>query len=462
MKSTLLKRSALALAVAMACSAVQANGTGEIETLRKDMRELRDMNRKYEERLQQLEKRLAETEGKAVQASAPAAAPAAPVTAAQSSVSQTAYNPEVSLILQGRYVESDLEEKHIPGFLAGGHDHGSPRGFSLDHTELVMSASVDPYFRGFVNLAIADEEVEIEEAWFQTLALGSGLTLKGGRFLSGIGYINEQHPHAWDFADQNLAYQAMFGEHYISDGLQLKWIVPASLLIEFGVEAGRGSGFPGSDTNDNGFGSWSAFAHVGGDVGESHSWRAGASYLKTDARDREGHTEDINEAEAETLFSGDSTVWGLDFIWKWAPDGNPRERNFKFQAEYLKRDEDGELSCLDNSADGGACTGMADAYSSVQSGWYAQGVYQFMPRWRVGYRYDRLDPGTPDYGANDEAIERSYYHPYRHSVMADYSPSEYSRFRLQYTRDESMEDAADNMWVLQYIMSLGAHGAHKF
>jgi outer membrane receptor protein involved in Fe transport len=225
-------------------------------------------------------------------------------------------------------------------------------------------------------------------------------------------------------------------------------------LVEFGVEAGRSSGFPGSDTNDNGFGSWSAFAHVGGDAGESHSWRAGASYLSTDARDREAHTGDINEVEAETLFTGDSKVWGLDFVWKWAPDGNPKERNFKFQAEYLKRDEDGELTCLDNSADGGVCTDVADAYSSAQSGWYAQGVYQFMPRWRVGYRYDRLDPGTPDYGANNETIEMTDYHPYRHSVMADYSPSEFSRLRLQYTRDESMQDAGDNLWIVQYIMSL--------
>ena len=28
--------------------------------------------------------------------------------------------------------------------------------------------------------------------------------MKGGRFLSGIGYQNEIHPHAWDFADAPL------------------------------------------------------------------------------------------------------------------------------------------------------------------------------------------------------------------------------------------------------------------
>ena len=51
--------------------------------------------------------------------------------------------------------------------------------------------------------------------------------------------------------------------------------------------------------------------------------------------------------------------------------------------------------------------------------------------------------------------------PKRVSAMFDYSHSEYSRFRLQYNRDESYP-VADNQWFLQYIMSLGAHGAHRF
>jgi hypothetical protein len=358
---------------------------------------------------------------------------------------------------------ADIEDPHITGFLPAGHEHGgAERGFSLDHTELVLSASVDPYFRGYTNLAIADEEVEVEEAWFQTLGLGHGFTLKGGRFLSGIGYINEQHPHQWDFSDQSLAYQALFGEHYINDGLQLKWVAPTEQFIDLGLEVGRGANFPGTDQNKNGFGSWAAFAHVGGDVGDSHSWRAGVSYLDAEAEEREGHLDDINDVEAESLFTGDSKVWLADFVWKWAPDGNPKARNFKFQAEYFTRDEDGELACEDNSAEGGACTGLASGYTSEQSGWYAQGVYQFMPHWRVGYRYDRLDSGDVDFGANGAVVEDVDYEPSRQSVMLDYSPSEFSLFRLQYARDESMQGETDDQLTLQYIMSLGPHGAHKF
>ena len=46
--------------------------------------------------------------------------------------------------------------------------------------------------------------------------------------------------------------------------------------------------------------------------------------------------------------------------------------------------------------------------------------------------------------------------------MVDYSWSEFSRLRLQFAQDKSMLGTTENQWILQYIMSLGAHGAHRF
>jgi hypothetical protein len=46
--------------------------------------------------------------------------------------------------------------------------------------------------------------------------------------------------------------------------------------------------------------------------------------------------------------------------------------------------------------------------------------------------------------------------------MVDWSASEFSRIRLQLAQDKSRSDATDNEVFLQYIVSLGAHGAHKF
>ena len=101
----------------------------------------------------------------------------------------------------------------------------------------------------------------------------------------------------------------------------------------------------------------------------------------------------------------------------------------------------------------------------AQSGFYALGVVQFMPHWRMGYRYDQLFRGDvalngADAGATLASL--ADYDPHRHSLMLDYSPSEFSRLRLQYTLDQAQQDSDENQFHVQYIYSLGSHGAHKF
>jgi hypothetical protein len=51
--------------------------------------------------------------------------------------------------------------------------------------------------------------------------------------------------------------------------------------------------------------------------------------------------------------------------------------------------------------------------------------------------------------------------PRRYSAMVDYSTSEFGRFRLQYENDHSRPQTA-NEFILQYIVSIGAHGAHQY
>ncbi len=394
-------------------------------------------------------------------------------------VTQSAFNPAISLILNGKYrnLQQEPDDYAIGGFVPAsghgdeGHGHGAgpgERGFGIDESELTISGNIDPYFSGYFTAAVIDEEVEVEEAFIQNTGYLPGTTLKFGRFFSAFGYQNEQHPHAWDFVDAPLVHQAFFGGNLAEDGLQARWVAPTPLFIELGVEGGRGANFPGSERDKNGFNAGAAFLHIGDDVGVSNSYRFGTSYRQTRAAERE--YDDTNSAGdgIENLFEDlQSTMWGLDFVWKWAPNGNPSGRNFKFQAEYFQRKEKGTLIY-----DLGDVTllGTPDgAYQSEQKGFYAQVVYQFMPRWRVGARYDQLDSGTLDYAligdgtiARDDLQLLRDHKPKRTSAMVDFSPSEFSRLRLQYTRDEARFDETDNQIFLQYIMSLGAHGAHKF
>jgi hypothetical protein len=285
------------------------------------------------------------------------------------------------------------------------------------------------------------------------------LVPKFGRFFSGVGYLNEQHQHAWDFYDAPLAYQALLGGQYATDGVQLKWLAPTDEFLEFGAEFGNGDSFPGSARNRNGVGAASVFVHTGGDVGASHSWRAGLSYVDTRSDARDTTQVDAAGNLVHTAFSGKSRLAIADFIWKYAPNGNAMDTNFKVQAEYLWRRERGDLTY---DSDGALGLTQTAPYASAQSGWYLQGVWQFMPLWRAGLRYDRLNPGRPDYGFNDPFLATSGFHPQRYALMVDWTPSEFSRFRLQYARNELRDGVTDNEWFLQYILTLGAHGAHKF
>lgn len=378
-------------------------------------------------------------------------------------VASNTFNPAISVILDGTYANysNDPEEYVIPGFPLGGELDLPKRGLGLNHSELAFSANIDDAFYGSVVAALHTEgdasEIELEEAFIETTSLGWGFTVKAGRFFSGIGYLNGQHPHTWDFTDNALAYRAMLGGNINDDGVQLRWVAPTPLFLEIGAEYLRGEDYPAGGAAEKGRGAQSLFAHLGGDVSVSHSWQVGLSAYQSKAQGRStaGHAHG-GGGEAATVFDGDADVTIFDFVWKWAPEGNASQRSLKLQGEYLRREEQGTVS-----VDDGAET---SAYTGDQDGWYVQGVYQFMPRWKLGLRYDRLE--SDNRADSEEVLEEAGLHdegltPERSSIMVSYAHTEFSLLRLQYSQDDSTLET-DDQWFLQYVVSLGAHGAHKF
>jgi hypothetical protein len=407
-----------------------------------------------------------------VAASAAAAPPPAfpeptPVAAPGKSSSATAFNPAISMILTGNYasLSQDPATYRIAGFIPPPAGEGpGDRGFNLDESELTVASNVDPYFFANVTAAIqGDNSIDIEEAYFKTLALNNGFTVKGGRFFSGTGYLNEIHAHNWDFVDQPLAYQVFMGGQLGQDGIQIRWLAPTDYFIEIGAEAGSGRSFPGTQRDSNALGSDALFAHLGGDVGDSTSWRLGASWLDVRATDRTYADVDQFGNPVIDAFTGTSRIWIVDGTLKWAPHGDPTHHQFKLQGEYMHRTEDGQL-VFDVTG-----PNLASGYTSSQSGWYVQAVYEFVQRWRAGLRYDSMSSGTPSIGlvdagifplANFPALLRAT--PTRTTVMVDWSLSEFSRLRAQYAWDDARIRERDQQLLLQYIFAIGAHGAHKF
>jgi hypothetical protein len=442
----------------------------DLAEIRAQIKQLRET---YEARIQALEERLKEAEQHAVEAkpvappapavaSAPAAPPVPPSPAAPAAVSANAFNPAITAVLQGAYIglSQDPDQYRIAGFVQSPDLELPKRGFSIAESELALAASVDDKIYGNLTLAISpDNSIEVEEAYGMFTSLPHGLTPKFGRFLSSIGYLNDQHQHVWDFYDAPLPYQAFLGGQFHSDGLQLKWLAPTDLFLEFGAEIGDGSSFPGTDRNKNGVGSGAVYVHAGGEAGPSSEWRAGVSYLQLRPDRREYVQTDIFDNPATLSFSGRSQLTIADFVWKWAPNGNAMNTSFKLQGEYFWRNENGDLTYDIDAAFGLTSTAP---YTSRQSGWYLEGVYKFLPSWRAGARYDRLSTGTVDYTGNGIYLVPESFNPQRYALMVDYTPSEFSRFRLQWQQARLQPGMTDDEVFLQYILTLGAHGAHKF
>ena len=341
----MFKRNLTAAAVALAFAGPVPAQDADLAKIRGEMKQMKEAD---EQRMQALEKRLKEAEAKAGKAEQSAAKAEAAATGSTGRAGENAFNPAVSLILQGTYANTSQDPNtfQITGFVPSGGEVGPPkRSFGLSETELTFSANIDPYFRGVATVALTPEnEVEVEESYFQTLALSSGFTLKGGRFLSGIGYQNEIHQHAWDFQDAPLPYKAFLGGRLRQDGVQLRWVAPTPIFIELGAELSSGDQFPGSDRNKNGAGGGTIFGHLGGDIGTSTFWRAGVSHLRASPLNRGYEDVDSLGGAVSNSFTGPAKLWIVDGVLKWAPNGNASHTNFKLQGEYFRSRQDGTLT----------------------------------------------------------------------------------------------------------------------
>jgi len=386
--------------------------------------------------------------------------PAVPQYAAQAAIppvpggseSASAFNPEISAVLNGGYQAFSQPPSgfSIPGFALGDAAGLGKRGFNLNESELDLASNIDNLFYGSLTVSLSpDGGANVEEAFVQTLNAPFGMTLKAGRFFSGIGYLNNFHTHHDDFIDRPLPNRAFLNTQFGDDGVQLRWLAPTDTFLELGGELFGGRAFPAGGGAFRGQGTWDAFMNVGGDIGYSQSWKAGISYLQARSINRNAFDAAGNIAGN---FSGNSSLWLANMVWKWAPNGNPVNQNFRFQSEFFYRHERGLFGTTVPNA----------AYLGRQFGWYAEGVYQFMPRWRVGLRHSELFANNSGAAVIVGGLLDSRGHrPRRDSAVLGFSNSEFSRIRLQLSRD-STQPKVDYQLGLQYIMLIGAHGAHQF
>ena len=380
---------------------------------------------------------------------------------------------EASVVIDGYYHRDNSRKgiSHAKEEIIGfghhhhDHDHGSvENGFNLRHIELGLSAAVDPYFTAWTTLAFENGEgVEVEEAVIQSSALPWGLTLSAGRFMSGIGRLNRQHSHNWDFLDTPLVYEKLFGGHgVIETGLQLTWLAPTPFYLLFGAELANGenehlsNSIGGDELHDHDAPRmWSTFMKFSPNLGQRHDLQLGLSYLRT--RNQEEHDEDQDQIN-DLWLDGYSQVYGADFVYKYNAQRAYGHGDFTLQAEYFQRKKTlrVENSLLENEL-------IGHHKNDWQDGYYVQALYGILPRWRLGLRWEQVglrnesslpDGSSDDFGASNRA-----------TAMLDWKLSEFSLLRLQggrsnYQTDEGRQKA----WELglQIQVTFGEHKAHDF
>ena len=168
-------------AVALGLTAIQpayAASDEDIAALRQEMNALRG---DYESKIQDLERRLQQAEQRtSAQPESVVTPPPPPSVPA----SPSAFNPAISVILNGSYAMSknDPAAATVAGFALGEEGGRADRGFSLGESEVAISANVDQEF--FANLIVAiggDGEIGVEEGYIQTTNLPWGFTAQAGR-----------------------------------------------------------------------------------------------------------------------------------------------------------------------------------------------------------------------------------------------------------------------------------------
>jgi hypothetical protein len=384
-----------------------------------------------------------------------------------------ALNPDISLIMDSSVVSRSIsnhtkESLEIPGFTHSeaehddhGHSHSGnndKKGFNLNYAELGISSEVDPYFDMNAIFHIGEDSFETEELYINAKNLPVGI--KVGKFLSSFGRLNEKHHHYWNFADQPLVYSAFLGDHGLNEkGVALNYILPTDTYLNLGFEILNGD-------NENSFGT-TGFEHNGSnaevDIDDGDYPNLIVTYLKSShelsdkitllgglsiANGKAIINHEIDETDGHA-FVGDSQVIGLDFSVKY--DINSYS-HLLFEGEYITRELDGKK--YENN-------GNSVNLKKEQAGYYASLHYKIDQLWGAGVRYEALNKNLVNGVDQSKPDDLSKY-----SLMAEYTPSEFSKIRLQYNKDESKYidgDAANyHEVILQLNLTIGAHGAHKF
>jgi len=356
-----------------------------------------------------------------------------PKLAAATKTFPSQFNPALALVIDTAFSYRD-------------HDRAN---FDFRAAELDLSASIDPFARGYAILSGSPDGFSVEEAAIVTTSLPYNLTAKGGRFFADFGRLSKFHDHDLPFVNRPVVLDRFVGGESRGDGVEVSYLLPieqyvtltAGMYNKIGAENDRVD-----DTVPRGLGKFTYLGRAATfiNVSDEHSIDVGVSYAYT--------PQVVIEQKAERHLAG------IDITYRYVPLSQAGYRGLIWGTEVLFNSEKRSVASVPPVENLPPVESeSASQEVSAPTGFRrrnAWGLYSYLE----GRLTRRFYPGFLFDFAQD--LDRAVGDTKAYSPYLTFWPSEFHRLRLQYTYLDS-PGAHENQFFLQWTAILGSH-VHGF
>jgi hypothetical protein len=373
-----------------------------------------------------------------------------PQLAAANKTFPSQFNPAIGLILDNVASYADKERGN----------------FEFRAAELGLSASVDPFARGYAIITGSPDGFSVEEAAIVTTSLPYNLTVKGGRFFADFGRLSKFHDHDLPFVNRPMALDSFVGGESQSDGVEVNYLVPMKqyLTLTGGWYNKMGAG--NDRINNTVSRDLSQFTYLG---------RAATFFSLTDANSIDLGGSWAHTPEVKIDNGASRNLAGVDLTYRFSPLAQASYRGLVWGTELLYNQEDRPIGGFPTTSAAVAATSLARGLGVTPLA-AATGSNVTLAQPAVAPLVFKRRDSTGLYTYLEARLSQRYYPGFLFDYAQDidhvvgptmaYSPyltlwlSEFQRLRLQYTRLEQPGNH-ENQFFLQWTVILGSH-VHGF
>jgi hypothetical protein len=460
MTSPLIRRRSVQCGLAMVAAVLlgmKGAGGQTVEDLQRDLKamqaqldELQRKMKKQEELIETLSKQHAVTAAHPAAVAAAAATPVAAMPAAAPSPEAGSLEQRVTEeVLRKIQPSLSAANKTFPaqfnpaiGLIVdtvASYQENGGGNFEFRSAEIGLSASIDPFARGYAFFNGGNNGVDVEEAAIVTTSLPYNLTVKGGRFFADFGRLSKFHDHDLPFVNRPQVLDQYVGGESQADGVEVSWLSPVSQYLTLTLGAYNKIGADNTQVDNNVPRALSRFTYLARpatfvSLNDANSIDLGATLA---------YTPRVETYSTDATLAGDNRaryLSGIDMTYRYTPLSQAQYRGLIWGTEVLYNSESWNTS--------------EDPDMPVFHREGAVGLYSYLEarltrRYYPGFMYDFQQALSRQEG------DVSSYSPY-FTVWV----SEFQRLRLQYTYLTQPANH-ESQFFLQWTAVLGSH-VHGF